>query len=84
MDNSAVIVGALVVGFACGLGPLLASITRKCIGVGIVGMILCIVCGLVLGLLLALPVSIFYTRWMLKTFHLSEHDLESIAMRSLP
>jgi len=83
MDDSAVIVGALLAGFACGLGPLIASVTRKCIAVGLVGMMICIGCGYVLGLLLALPVSIFYSSWILKSFHLSENDLKSVAMRSM-
>lgn len=81
--NTGVLVGALVVGFLCGLLPLIVSFSRKCVGVGFVGMMLCIASGFVLGLLLALPVSICYTCWMCKTFYVkrSEQEMKDIAMR---
>ena len=55
------LVGGLVVGVLCGLAPLLIGRKRNRQALGKVGLIACIVSGLILGLILAIPVSIIFT-----------------------
>ena len=55
------LVGALLSGDLCGLGPLLAGRSRGRNTEGLVGFIVCIVCGLFLGIILAGPVALIWT-----------------------
>ena len=55
-----VIVGGLVMGAICGLAPLIAGNRRGYKSSGLAGFITCIVCGGILGALLALPVGLIW------------------------
>lgn len=56
-----ILVGGGVMGILCGLGPLIAGRRRGYKTLGLVGFLVCIVCGLVLGILLAGPVALIWT-----------------------
>lgn len=51
------IVGAAGVGLLCGLIPLIMGLKRQQAVLAIIGFVLCIVAGLVLGILLAAPTA---------------------------
>lgn len=58
------LVGAVVgsaMGFACGKIPMAYATERKRDGLGLAAMITCVMCGLVLGCLLALPAAMIWT-----------------------
>ena len=55
------IVGGLLMGTLCGLGPLIAGRRKGFKTLGLVGFFTCIVCGLILGILLAGPVALIWT-----------------------
>ena len=48
-------VGAFVVGALTGLAPLIAGIKKNKTGLAVGGFFACVICGLILGLILALP-----------------------------
>jgi hypothetical protein len=52
--------GALIAGLVFGLWPLNAGAQRGRPGLGIVGLVACVVSGFVFGCLLALPVAVFF------------------------
>lgn len=58
------IFGSLVVGVITGTIPLIIGINKKQLGFGIGGFIFCIVSGLILGLILAIPVCILFV-WLI-------------------
>jgi hypothetical protein len=51
------IVGAIVVGILCGLGPLIYGIRKGKVGLAIGGLLTCIVAGFILGIILAAPTA---------------------------
>ena len=54
------IVGALFIGAVCGLIPLIAGLIKKRIALAVSGFIVCMICGFILGVILALPVAIIF------------------------
>ena len=54
------LIGALFAGAVCGLWPLGAGIRKRRPGVAVTGFIACLISGVVLGCLLALPTAIFF------------------------
>jgi hypothetical protein len=60
INMAAILIGALIAGGLSGLLPLLVGISKKQEGLAIAGMIACIVSGLILGLLLAVPVALVF------------------------
>ena len=56
-----VLVGGLAIGALCGILPLVIGLKRNKRSLAIVSMATCIVGGLILGIFLALPVSIVWT-----------------------
>lgn len=69
------IIGSLVVGFICGAVPLAIGVSKKQAGLGVGGFIACIISGFILGLILAIPVSIFFT-WLISNANKSQQKLE--------
>lgn len=59
-----VIIGSLVVGLICGAIPLVIGINKKKLGLGIGGLIACVVSGLIFGLILAIPICILFV-WLI-------------------
>ena len=57
----AAIIGGLVMGALCGLGPLIAGRRKGFKSLGLIGFITCVVCGGILGILLAGPVALIWT-----------------------
>jgi len=57
----AVIIGSLVGGALAGLLPLIFGKKRDKAVLGIIGFVVCLICGFILGLLLALPVAVIFT-----------------------
>lgn len=55
------IIGALAVGFAFGLVPLICGLVKKRVGLAIGGFAACLVGGFILGLILALPMCVLFT-----------------------
>ena len=58
------IIGSLVVGVISGAIPLVIGINKKQLGLGIGGFIICVVSGLILGLILAIPMCILFV-WLI-------------------
>ncbi|HVM62212.1 MAG TPA: hypothetical protein VMV72_15225 [Verrucomicrobiae bacterium] len=56
-----VLAGGLVVGTLCGLIPFFVGRKKGQSTLGIAGLIVCMLSGLVLGVILALPASIIFT-----------------------
>lgn len=50
------IIGALLIGGICGLGPVIVGALKKRMGLGIGGFFACLLSGLILGILLAGPI----------------------------
>ena len=59
--DSEIIVGAVLAGIVCGLVPLIFGHVRGEKGLAWGGFAACLVAGLVLGLLLAVPMAIVFT-----------------------
>lgn len=57
----AAIYGALIAGAVSGLLPLLYGVHRERRVIGVTGLLVCGLCGLLGGLLVAVPVSIVFT-----------------------
>jgi hypothetical protein len=55
------LLGAFVVGALCGLLPLILALKKQRLGLALGSWISCVIAGLVLGLILAVPVSIVFT-----------------------
>jgi hypothetical protein len=53
--------GALGMGGLCGLLPLIIGMRKGQQGLGLTGFVVCVLCGLVLGVLLAAPAAIVFT-----------------------
>ena len=60
------IVGGVVAGLIAGIFPMLAANKRNNTGMGVGAMLLCGVCGAILGLLLAIPVACLLTYFINK------------------
>ncbi len=56
-----VLVGGFVVGTLCSVLPLVLAIKKKRPGLAVLSCICCIVSGLILGLILAVPVAVIFT-----------------------
>ena len=56
-----IIIGGLLMGALCGLGPLIAGRRRGFKKHGIAGFFTCVLCGGILGILLAGPVALIWT-----------------------
>jgi MFS family permease len=56
-----IFLGGFVVGALCGLLPLLVGLKKQRRGLALAGWISCVVAGLILGLLLAIPVALVFT-----------------------
>ncbi len=56
-----VFVGAFVAGALCGLLPLILALKKQRFGLALGSWICCVIAGLILGLILAVPVSIVFT-----------------------
>jgi len=56
-----VVVGGFIMGTLCGLVPFFVGKKRNQMSLAVGGLVACIVSGLILGLILALPVSIVFT-----------------------
>ncbi|HWE94165.1 MAG TPA: hypothetical protein VG269_09395 [Tepidisphaeraceae bacterium] len=56
-----VVFGGLVAGALCGLLPFFLAKNRNRMPLGVAAITTCAVCGLILGLLLALPVALVFT-----------------------
>lgn len=54
-------IGGAIAGALCGLAPLLVGNSRGQQQLGLIGFISCVVAGLLLGLLLAVPVALVFT-----------------------
>jgi len=61
MDSIGVIIGALTVGYLCGLLPYNVGKAKGREGWGITGAVLCLVAGFVGGLVFALPAALICT-----------------------
>ena len=65
VENVAFAIGTLVggafVGLLCGLAPLLAGQSKNQSQLGWIGFASCVISGLLLGLLLAVPVALVFT-----------------------
>ena len=59
--DSELIIGAILAGIVCGLVPLIFGHVRKEKGLAWGGFAACIVAGLILGLILAVPMAIIFT-----------------------
>ena len=70
-----VIIGGLVMGAICGLGPLISGTRRGFRSEGITGFIVCIVCGAILGILLAGPVALIWSILLLTRRRASDQSL---------
>ncbi|HME57934.1 MAG TPA: zinc ribbon domain-containing protein [Terracidiphilus sp.] len=57
----AMIIGGLVAGFLCGLVPFFVGKNKGQQDLGTVALLVCAACGMVLGILLALPAAIVFT-----------------------
>ena len=55
------IIGGLFVGALCGLLPFGLAKWKRRVSLGIGALITCIVCGLILGIMLAAPVAIIFS-----------------------
>lgn len=58
--NSAMILGAVVVGIITGLIPCITGFKKGKIGLAIGGFFACVVGGLILGLILAIPLCVLF------------------------
>jgi len=56
-----VFAGGFVVGLLCGLVPFFVGRKKDRASLGVAGLIACVVSGLILGIILALPVAIIFT-----------------------
>ncbi len=56
-----IFIGGLFIGTLCGLLPLLVGLNKNRQTLAATGFVACLVSGLVLGLLLALPVAVIFT-----------------------
>jgi hypothetical protein len=59
--NMGLLFGALGMGSLCGLLPLIFGMRKGQQSLGLAGFVVCVFCGLVLGVLLALPAAIVFT-----------------------
>lgn len=59
--NLGVLIGSLVVGILCGSAPLIFGFIKKRITTGIIGFVCCLIGGLILGIILALPLAIIFS-----------------------
>jgi len=57
----AMIIGGLVAGLLCGLVPFFVGKNKGQQDLGTVALLVCAVCGMILGILLAVPVAIVFT-----------------------
>ena len=55
------LIGGLIAGALCGAAPLIIGFVRENRKLGFIGFACCIVGGLVLGLILAIPLAIFFS-----------------------
>ena len=56
-----VIFTALIVGMLCGAVPMIFGAVKGELGLGLTGFVVCTVCGLILGMLLAIPAAGVFT-----------------------
>jgi hypothetical protein len=61
MDVETMLLAGLIAGIVCGLVPLIAGYVKGRLQLGIIGFVVTALSGLVLGLLLAVPVAIVFT-----------------------
>jgi hypothetical protein len=60
MDTETLVLAGLVAGTVCGLVPLVVGIVKNRVALGLGGLAACMVAGLALGLILAIPVAALF------------------------
>jgi Zn-dependent protease with chaperone function len=77
---SSTIIGATVAGAICGLVPLVYGLARGETGLGLAGFAACLIAGVVLGVLLAVPLAALFA-WLIWR-HSREAHADRLAARA--
>jgi hypothetical protein len=65
------IIGAIVAGAICGLVPLVYGLARGRTGLAVGGFLACVVGGIILGVLLAVPLAALFAWLIWRTHHVA-------------
>jgi hypothetical protein len=79
---SSTVIGATIAGAICGLVPLVYGIARGETGIGLAGFAACLIAGVVLGVLLAVPLAALFA-WLIWR-HSREAQAARLAARERP
>ena len=61
LNYTTLLIVGLIVGVIFGLAPLITGFVKKRVLLGVIGFATCVVLGLLLGIILALPAAIIFT-----------------------